>query len=323
MRRRTFLAATSAIALAPRRAFAQARFPSRPITLLVPFDAGGGLDLHARVVAPVLEGLLDQPVAVLNRPGAGGASGLTWVLQQARPDGHTIAASTLSIVTIPEVDRLYGRPPRFTADQFVPLALLSTEPLVVVVHATSPWQRLGDLVAAGRARPRAITYSAGNYGPSHVATEAFAGAAGVRFLQVTYPGPAQSVNALLTGTVDFSLLPPSTAVGQTRARGLRALAVTSARRHPDWPDVPTLRESGFEVEAPNWYGVFAAAATPPEALAVLRAALDRMSTDPRFLDGMAEIGALVDYRNAAGFAAFLAQQRKLLAATVQRIGKVE
>lgn len=323
MRRRTFLAANSAIALAPRLAFAQARFPSRPITLLVPFDAGDGLDLHARVVAPVLEGLLDQPVAVLNRPGAGGASGLTWVLLQARPDGHTIAASSLSIVTIPEVDRLYGRPPRFTADQFAPLALLSTEPLVVVVHATSPWQRLGDLVEEGRRRPNAVTYSAGNYGPSHFAAEAFAGAANARFLQAPRPGLAQSMSALVTGTVDFSLLPPSTAVGQTRARRLRALAVTSARRHPDWPDVPTLRESGFEVEAPNWYGVFAAADTPPEALAVLRAALDRMSTDPRFLDGMAKIGALVDYRNAAGFAAFLAQQRKLLAATVQRIGKVE
>lgn len=323
MRRRTFLAATSAIALAPRLACAQARFPSRPITLLVPFDAGGGLDLHARAAAPVLEILLGQPVAVLNRPGAGGASGLAWVLQQARPDGHTIVASTLSIVTIPEVDRLYGRPPRFTADQFAPLALLSTEPLVVVVHATSPWQKLGDLVAAGRARPRAITYSAGNYGPSHVATEAFAGAADVRFLQVPYPGSAQSLNALLTGTVDFSLSPPAIAVVQTRGRRLRALAVTSAQRHPELPDVPTLRESGFDIEAPNWYGLFAAAGTLPEVLAALRAALDRMSTAPQFLEGMAKIGSRIDYRNAAGFAAFLAQQQKLLAATVQRIGKVE
>ena len=323
MRRRTFLAATSAIALAPRLACAQARFPSRPITLLVPFDAGGGLDLHARAAAPVLEILIGQPVAVLNRPGAGGASGLAWVLQQARPDGHTIVASTLSIVTIPEVDRLYGRPPRFTADQFAPLALLSTEPLVVVVHATSPWQKLGDLVAAGRARPRAITYSAGNYGPSHVATEAFAGAADVRFLQVPYPGSAQSLNALLTGTVDFSLSPPAIAVVQTRGRRLRALAVTSAQRHPELPDVPTLRESGFDIEAPNWYGLFAAAGTLPEVLAALRAALDRMSTAPQFLEGMAKIGSRIDYRNAAGFAAFLAQQQKLLAATVQRIGKVE
>jgi len=106
MRRRTFLASTSAIAVAPRLAFAQERFPSRPITLLVPFDAGGGLDLHARAVAPVLERLLGQPVAILNRPGAGGASGLTWVLQQARPDGHTIVASTLAIVTIPEMEKL-------------------------------------------------------------------------------------------------------------------------------------------------------------------------------------------------------------------------
>ena len=322
MRRRTFLAATSAIALAPRLACAQARFPSRPITLLVPFDAGGGLDLHARAAAPVLETLLGQPVAVLNRPGAGGASGLAWVLQQARPDGHAIVASTLSIVTIPEMDRLYGRPPRFTTEQFAPLALLSTEPLVVV-HAASPWQKLGDLVAAGRARPRAITYSAGNYGPSHVATEAFAGAADVRFLQVPYPGSAQSLNALLTGTVDFSLSPPAIAVVQTRGRRLRALAVTSAQRHPELPDVPTLRESGFDIEAPNWYGLFAAAGTLPEVLAALRAALDRMSTAPQFLEGMAKIGSRIDYRNAAGFAAFLAQQQKLLAATVQRIGKVE
>jgi tripartite-type tricarboxylate transporter receptor subunit TctC len=323
MRRRTLLASTSAIALVPRLAFAQERFPSRAITLLVPFDAGGGLDLHARAVAPALDRLLGQPVEILNRPGAGGASGLSWVLRQARPDGHTIAASTLSIITVPEVDRLYGRSPRFTTDQFAPLALLSTEPLVIVVHATSPWQTLGDLVEAGRGRPNAITYSAGNYGPSHVAAEAFAGAANVRFLQVPHPGPAPSLNALLSGTVDFSLLPPSIAIGQARARRLRALAVTSARRHPELPDVPTLREAGFDVEAPNWYGLFAAAATPPGVLAALRAALDRMSTAPQFLEGMAMIGAQVDYRNAAGFAAYLAQQEKLLAATVQRIGKVE
>jgi tripartite-type tricarboxylate transporter receptor subunit TctC len=323
MRRRTFLASASAVVLAPCLAVAQDRFPSRPITLLVPFDAGGGPDLQARAAAPVLDRLLGQPVAVLNRPGAGGGSGLSWVLQQARADGHTIAASTLSIVTIPEVDRLYGRPPRFTIDQFAPLALLSTEPLVIVVHATSPWQKLGDLVDAGRGRPNAITYSAGNYGPSHVAAEAFAGAANVRFLQVPYPGPVPSLNALLSGTVDFSLSPPSLAAVQMRARRLRALAVTSVRRHPELPDVPTLREAGLDVEAPNWYGLFAAAATPPEALAALRAALDRMSTDPQFLEGMAKIRAPVDYRNAADFAAFLAQQKKLLAATVQRIGKVE
>ena len=323
MRRRTFLASTSAIAVAPRLAFAQERFPSRPITLLVPFDAGGGLDLHARAVAPVLERLLGQPVAILNRPGAGGASGLTWVLQQARPDGHTIVASTLAIVTIPEMDTLYGRPPRFSTDQFAPLALLSSEPLVIVVHATSPWQKLGDLVEEGRRRPNAITYSAGNYGPSHVATEAFAGAANARFLQVPYPGPAPSLNALLSGTVEFSLLPPSIAVAQTRARRLRALAVTSAKRHPELPDVPTLIEAGFDVEAPNWYGLFAAAATPPGVLAALRAALDRMSTDPQFLEGMAKIRTPVDYRDAANFAAYLEQQKRLLGATVQRIGKVE
>jgi len=323
MRRRNFLAATSAIALTPRLAFAQERFPSRPITLLVPFDAGGGLDLHARAVAPVLERLLGQPVVILNRPGAGGASGLTWVLQQTRPDGHTIVASTLAIVALPEVDRLYGRPPRFTTDQFPPLALLSTEPLVIVVHATSPWQKLGDLVEAGRRRPNAITYSAGNYGPSHVATEAFAGAANARFLQVPHPGLAPSLNALLSGTVDFFLSPPSIAVAQTRGRRLRAFAVTGAKRHPELPDVPTLREAGFDVEAPNWYGLFAAAATPPEVLASLRAALDRMSNDPQFLEGMAKIRTPVDYRSASGFAAYLEQQKKLLGATVQRIGKVE
>ena len=324
MRRRAFLAATSVVGLAPRLAFAQERFPSRPMTLLVPFDAGGGLDLHARAVAPVLERLLGQPVVVLNRPGAVGAIGLTWVLQQAKPDGHTIVASPLSIVTIPEVDQLFGRPPRFTTDQFAPLALLSTEPLVIVVQATSPWQKLGDLVEDGRKRPDGITYSsAGNYGPSHIATEAFAGAANARFLHVPYTGSAPSLNAMLSGTVDFYLSPPSIAIAQTRGRRLRALAVTSAKRHPELPDVPTLIEAGFDVEAPNWYGLFAAAATSPDVLAALRAALDRMSTDPQFLEGMAKIRTPVDYRNAAGFAAYLVQQRRLLADTVQRIGRVE
>jgi len=253
-----------------------------------------------------------------------GAIGLTWVLQQAKPDGHTIVASPLSIVTIPEVDRLFGRPARFTTDQFAPLALLSTEPLVIVVNTVSPWQRIAELVEDARRRPGEITYSsAGNYGPSHIATEAFAGAATVRFLQVPYTGSAPSLNALLSATVGFYLSPPSIAIAQTRGGRLRALAVTSAKRHPELPDVPTLIEAGYNVEAPNWYGLFAAAATPPDVLAVLRGALDRLSTDPQFLEGMAKIRTPPDYRSAAGFAAYLEQQKKLLGATVQRIGRVE
>ena len=192
------------------------------------------------------------------------------------------------------------------------------------MQATSPWQTVGDLVEEGRKRPNGITYSsAGNYGPSHIATEAFAGAANARFLHVPYTGSAPSLNALVSGTVDFYLSPPSIAIAQSRGRRFRALAVTSAKRHPELPEVPTLIEAGFDVEAPNWYGLFAAAATPPGVLAALRAALDAMATDPQFLEGMAKIRTPVDYRNAAGFAAYLAQQTKLLGATVQRIGRVE
>ncbi|MCX7931025.1 MAG: tripartite tricarboxylate transporter substrate binding protein [Rhodovarius sp.] len=301
---------------------AQGGFPNRPVQMVVPFDAGGGLDLHARALGPALEGALGQPVVVLNRPGATGAIGLASVARGAA-DGYTIAATALSIVTAPEVDRLFGRTPAFELDSFAPLGLLSTEPLVVVVRSDSPHRSLADLVRTARQRPGEVTYSsAGNYGPSHLATEILAERAGgdVRFLHVPFTGSAPALNAVVAGTVAFYLSPPSIAVAQ--AERLRPLAVTTRVRHPALPDVPTAAEAGIAMDAANWYGLVAPAATPAPVLATLRRAVAEACRDPRFLSGMARINTPPDIRDAEGFAAYLAEQAPLLRDVVRRIGRV-
>lgn len=316
------LAMILTLAAGPFPAGAQEKFPARPLTIVVPYDAGGSLDLHARAIAPVLERLLGQPVGVVNRPGAVGAVGLQAVAR-GRADGYTIAAAPLPILTIPVVDRLFERPPSFTSDMFAPLALLSTDPLVVAVQAQSPWTKLADLVAEAKKRPEAIRYpSPGPYGSIHLATEIFAQEAGIKLTHVPFTGVAPSMSALLGGHVEVFFAPPVVAVAQIRSGKLRALGVTSGTRHPELPEVPSFKELGYSNEVTNWYGLFAPRATPAPVLKAWRDALDRAARDPQFVEGMAKIKTPIDYRNHVEFQKYLDAQAVLLTGAITRIGKV-
>ncbi|MBV8166640.1 MAG: tripartite tricarboxylate transporter substrate binding protein, partial [Alphaproteobacteria bacterium] len=252
-----FLAAVAA-SVAPARA----AFPEHPITIVVPFDPGGSLDLHARAVAQVMQRLVGQTLVVVNRRGAVGSIGLQSVAN-AKPDGYTIVATPLPIVTNPEVDGLFDRPPAFSTDAFAPLCLLSNDPLVLVVRDESPWRSLDALITAARDAPGALKYpSPGPYGSVHLATELFADQAGVKLLHVPFTGTAPSLNALLTGEVDLFFAPTTTAIAQVEGGRLRALAVTGEARFANLPAVPTLGELGYPNLVTNWYALFAHRDTP-------------------------------------------------------------
>jgi tripartite-type tricarboxylate transporter receptor subunit TctC len=302
---------------------ASAAYPDRPITIVVPFDAGGSLDLHARAVAQVMGRLTGQSIVVVNRRGAVGSIGLQSVAH-AKPDGYTLVAAPLPIITNPEVDRLFNRPESFTLASFSPLCLLSNDPMVALVRVESAWRTIGDVIAAARPQPRHVRYSSpGPYGSIHLATELFAHEAGVELLHVPFTGTAPSLNALLSGEVDLFMAPTTIAVAQIGGGTVRALAVTGDQRFANLPNVPTVGELGYHDTITNWYALFAPADTPSEVLDRLRAILDRMGADPEFASLLAKTGTLLDYRSGSTFQAFLDEQRQTLTELVAHIGRID
>jgi tripartite-type tricarboxylate transporter receptor subunit TctC len=182
-------------------AFAQEPYPSKPITMIVPFPPGGVADIVGRPLAAQMEKTLKQPVVVVNRTGAGGAVGMAAVAKAA-PDGYTILMGLSSISIFPVSDRINGKTPSYEMKDFAPIALITADPTVLVVSADSPWKTLKEFVASAKAYPGKINYSSsGVYGTLHVSMEIFANAAGIKLFHVPYGGGGPALTALLGGQV--------------------------------------------------------------------------------------------------------------------------
>lgn len=333
MRRRHLLRGLATIApvaaapvVAPRRAAAQdaAAYPSRAVTMVVAFPPGGQADVVARPVAAALERIWRVPVPVVNRGGAGGAIGNAFVARAA-PDGHTLLMALSSLAVLPEADRLHGRPPAYTVDQFAPIALITADPTLLVVRADAPWRTLEEFVEDAKRRPGQITYSsAGNYSTLHVAMAMFASAAGLDLLHVPYQGGGPAMTALLSGTVQALSSGPGPALPHVREGKLRALACWGARRAPGFEEVPTFIEKGYpEVEFYIWAGLFAPAGTPAAVQERLRAALRQAVADPELRRALEAAGSPIDYRDGEAFERFFREDSARLIRAVQRIGKVD
>ena len=328
MKRRAVLGAILASLLLPALsmesgpAAAQDAYPSRPIQMIVPFPPGGVADITGRPVAHVMGRLLRQSVVVQNKPGAGGSVGAA-LAARAAPDGYTILMALSSISVLPLADRLQGRAPAYELDQFAPIALISADPTVLVVSADGPYKTLKDLVDAAKAKPGAINYgSSGVYGTLHVAMEIFAGAADIKLFHIPYQGGGPAVAALLGGQIDALASGPSAAIGQIKGGKMRALAVWGDKRLASLPDVPSMKELGYDATFYIWSGLFAPVATPAPVMATLRDAARRTSEDPEFKEAMARVETPIAYLDAPAFATFVAADAKRLAAAVERIGKV-
>jgi tripartite-type tricarboxylate transporter receptor subunit TctC len=304
----------------PPRALAQETFPSRPVTLVVPFPPGGMADLSARPLGLALEKQLGQPVVVLNRPGASGATGIQYAAGQ-KPDGYTLMVTLVSFSTIPEVDAIFGRQPAYTRDQFEPIALLVADPPVLAVNASSPWKTLQELVDDAKAKPGTILYShSGLYGPSHLPMEMFLHAAGIRMRQVPAVGGGPAMTMVLGGNAAMWASPPGMAVPHVEAGKLRVLAAWGAKRHPAFPDVPTLKELGYDVENYVWSGVFAPKGMPGPVMATLQKAIAAAVKAPEFVTAMEKIRVPIAYLDATEFKAFIDQDAKMLTEAIHKIG---
>jgi tripartite-type tricarboxylate transporter receptor subunit TctC len=309
--------------VAPFAAGAQETFPSRPINVIVPFPPGGMADLSARPLSSALEQVLKQPVVVLNRPGASGAVGIQ-AAANAKPDGYTIMVCLVSFSTIPEVDEMFGRKPAYSRDQLVPLALLAADPPVLAVGAGTPWKTLKELVEDAKKRPGEIAYShSGLYGPSHVPMEMFLHAAGLKMRQVPAVGGGPAMTLVLGGNAGMWSSPPAMAVPHVQSQKMRVLAGWGAKRHPAFPDVPTLKELGYDVEFYVWSGVFAPKGVPEPILATLRDAIRKAVAFPEFRTAMEKIQTPIAYLDAPQFQQFLEKDARMLSAAIKRIGRIE
>ena len=317
--RRLFFAV---LAFGARVAFAQ-DFPSRPITLIVPFPPGGVADNVARPVAQALSKQLGQTVVIENKQGAGGGIGMAFVAK-AKADGYTLLLALSSISVIPEADKVLGRAPMFQLDQLLPIARFTADPVVLAVRAESPWKTYAEFVAFAKANPKKLNYgSSGNYGTMHVPMEMLASSVGVTLTHVPFTGAAPAVTALLGGTLDAVASGPSTVVQHVKAGKLRVLASWGPERHPALPDVPTLRELGVATEYAQWSGLFAPAGTPEPVLAALRKAAREAQDDAAFKLAFVTLQTPLAYLDAPAFRTYWDADAKKMADVVQRIGKVE
>jgi tripartite-type tricarboxylate transporter receptor subunit TctC len=322
MLRRTLLTAATA---APLAAQAQGTdYPSRSVTMVVAFPPGGQADLAARPTAAAMERVLRQPVVVQNRGGAAGAIGNAFVARSA-PDGYTLLMALSSLAVIPEAERLFGRQPPYTVDQFTPIALVNADPTMLAVPASAPWRTMEEFIAAAKARPGEIPYgSSGTYGTLHVAMEMLAASAGIRLLHVPFGGAGPAITALLSGQIQALASAPGTLTGHVRDGRVRVLGCWGKDRVPAFPEVPTFMERGFrDVEFYIWAGLFAPAGTPAPVIGRLREAARQAVQDPQLVQAFTAAGAPVAYMDAPDFARFFEADSARLLAAVQKIGKVE
>src|SRR5438034_582704 len=276
-----------------------------------PFPPGGVADLTARPVAAAMEKALKNPVGVVNKTGAAGAVGMQFVAT-SKPDGYTLLLALSSISIIPEADKLFGRPPAFTVDQFAPVALISADPTILVVRAESPWKTAKDFIEDAKKRPNQISYSSsGIYGTLHMAMELFSHAAGIKLRHIPTPGAGPALTAILGGHVDALASGPAVVLPHIKSGKLRPLAGWGDKRVAALPDVPTFKELGYPgAEFYIWAGLFAPRDTPEPVLATLRQSVRAAVADPDFRAAMGKLETPVAFKQGEEFTKFFEADAK-------------
>src|SRR5215212_7684866 len=305
-------------------ALAQGDWPTRNVTMIVPFPPGGQADLAARPVAAALEKIFGRGVIVENRGGAGGGVGNA-AAARAEPDGYTLLMTLSSLAVLPEADRLFDRPVAYEVSQFAPVARVLADPTLLAVPASAPWKTLQDFVEDAKQRPGAIPYgSSGPYGTLHVAMEMFAASAGIKLLHVPFRGAGPALTALLSGTVQALASAPGTLKQQVDDGKMRVLANWGSARIASFPDLSTFKELGYnDVEFYIWAGLFAQSALPTSIMTRLREAMAQAVKSPEVIRTFETAGSPVAYMDAPEFSKFVAEDSARLIAAVKKIGKVE
>ena len=320
---RAFVLGLLILSLACDHASAQDKYPSRPITILLGYPPGGSTDTTSRAMAPVLERILGQPVVIQNRPGAAALVG-TMQVANAVPDGYTITVATTQLSLLPAVDRVFGRPPSFTRDQFAPIALVSADPSVLFVNASQPWKNFQELIDDAKKRPGQIVYSSGGlYGTTHLAIEIVLRATGTKMRHLPTAGGGPALTAVLGNHAALLAAHPAVGGPQARAGALRPIGTMGAKRVATFPDLPTLKELGYDAQYYQWNGVFTQAKVPEPIINILRQAVAKAVKDPEFIKAMAKVGSGIDYLDRDEFRPWWDEDSKKTEEAVRAIGKVQ
>ena len=259
---------------------AQANYPNKPITFIVPYAAGGGSDARSRQIAQRMSALLKQPIIVDNKAGAGGNIG-TEFIAKAAPDGYTIGMGNFAPLAVNKT--LFGNLRYDPEKDLLPIVLIEKGPLMLVTNPSSPYKTVKDVIAAAKASPGKLTFSSGGIGGSHhLSAELFKQSAGIDMIHVPYKSGSAGLTDLMSGTVDLMFDQMYSAMPSVKANKLKAIAITSKTRSPLFPDVPTFAEAGLpKVVVLNWQGLVAPKGTPKAIIDKLNAAANEALKDPQ------------------------------------------
>jgi tripartite-type tricarboxylate transporter receptor subunit TctC len=291
-------------------------YPNKPLRLIIPYPAGGASDLTARAVVSVADEYLGQPMIVVIRSGGGGAVGAE-AAAKSKPDGYTLfMADPANLIILPQVQKIGYNP----AD-FVPVGQVASLPALLMVQAGAPWKSAKDFIEAARKEPGKLKHSAVTFSPEHLMFEAMAATYGAKLNHIPSTGGGPALASLLGGHVDANGLYPPVAFPHIQGGKLRALGVAASKRWPLLPEVPTLAEQGFNVDARLWLAVVALKGTPQPVLAKLRDAVKKISDDTSFKTMMGRMGQQVDYLSADDLAKQWKADQSKIKAIISTIAK--
>ena len=296
--------------------FAQSNYPNKPINFIVPYGAGGGADSRSRQIAQKMSVILKQSIIVDNKPGAGGNIG-TEFISRAAPDGYTIGMGNFAPMAVNKT--LFGNLRYDPETDIIPIILIEKGPLVLVVNPSSPYKTVQDIVVAAKAKPGILTFSSGGIGGSHqLSAELFEQNAGIEMIHVPYKSGSAGLTDLMAGNVTMMFDQMYSAMPSIKAEKLRAIAITSKKRSPLLPNIPSFVEMGYpKVEVLNWQGLIAPKGTPKAIIDQLNAAANEALKDPTLRELMLSQGNEIGGGSPAEFAALVKSESAKWSAVVK------
>jgi len=325
MDRRSFVIGTAAAVttLTSGPGFAQQSYPTHPITFVNPFPPGGAADVVGRPFAAVLEPIIKQPCVIETKAGAAGQVGAQFAAT-AKPDGYTLLIHIVSISGFAEVDKLFGRAPKFTRADFIPIARFTAGPVVLLTNDQQPYKSAKEVVDDAKANPDKLVFSSsGLYGALHLPAALFMKAAGIKLRHLPTNGGGPAITALLGNNSQLLVSSIAAARGQIKGGKLRPLGVFAPTRSPALPDVPTMKEQGYDLEFYLWVGLFAPKGTPDAVITTLRPLVKQVADSETFKTAMKNIGEDVAYLDQTDFAKFWDEDAKRVEEAVHLIGRVQ
>lgn len=321
MKRTSFFAVMIAATLLGTAAQAQSSndaFPNKPIRFVVPFPPGGGNDILARALAPKMSDILGQQVVVDNRAGAGGNIGADFVAKST-PDGYTIVIASNQVTMNPWI---YSKLPFDIAKDFAPVAQVASVPMLLAIHPDVPAKNLKELIALAKSKPGSLNYSTPGLGtPQHIAFEVFNYDAGIKVTHVPYKGTTPSIVDLIGGQVQATIGTMASLEQHVKSGKVRPIAVSTPKRSPTMPDIPTIDEGGLTgYNVPLWYSVLAPANTPKDIVAKILAAIRDAMQDPQTKAQLVRQGFVESYLDPQQMADLIKQDLAYWQRAIANIG---